>query len=333
MKKILASLLLLTVASYGQIPADSLFNLIKRESIHRKKADWNKIDLEFRANLKTSKTETDSLHAIVQIFSQLNDYHSNINYKNQTYSNYPSFDEQQLKYLMPLVNLSNQNAGIFKKKVLQNKILYLQIPSIYASGNDVNLIAKQLSDSLCSTDFSKIKGMILDLRLNGGGQFAAMAGGIAKLYKNGYVGGGMDANNKLSYRFSIKDDNLWINDNAATNIKQNCNTDLSNIPIAVVIGPNTRSSGTILGLTLKGREKTIFVGEATATGYTTGNNYFSYGNLHLNLATSNSVDRDNVIYESSLQPDIIVTGEDNFEKPELDTKVRKATEWLKNNFH
>ncbi|CAM3476975.1 hypothetical protein FLLO111716_13100 [Flavobacterium longum] len=331
MKRKVFVLLFFACFCHGQIPIDSIYVTIKRESVHRNSIDWKTTDEVFHRQLTGAKTADDTLNAVVEVFRQLQDYHSNIQYLGRTFSNYPEFDEKQLQQLMPLVNLSNKNTGVFRRKIIDQKFLYLQVPSIQAWGNDVNIAAKALSDSLCKGNLSKLKGVVIDLRLNGGGQFSAMAGGLAMLLGEGYIGGGIDANNQTAYEFTIQSGNLWIGNFQATNVQHDCRSLASKIPVAILIGPNTRSSGSILALTFRGRKNTILIGEPTAEGYTTGNDYFAYmnGTIALNLATSFSTDRNRNVYRSSVNPDTTIFVGDDFEHPEKDEKVIKAVAWLK----
>lgn len=325
---------IICATSYAQIPVsiDSIYSFIKQNSIYSNSVDWQFVNKEFKARLQIAKTDIDSIKSLVYVFEQLNDYHSSITYNGRQFSNYPTFDDSSLKYLIPLVNLSNQKMGIFKTSIIEGRYLYLQVPGVKAWGENVALYAKMLSDSLCMNYSSAIKGIVIDLRLNDGGQFGSMASGLALLLGENYIGAGVDVDNKVKYRFTISNHNLYINNNPITSITHSCNYTLSKIPVALLIGPNTRSSGSILAISFKGRKKTFFAGEPTANGYSTGNDYFTYsGNLSLNLSTTFSNDRNEIVYKTSVKPDVIIKGPDNFDNPALDKKVKIALKWLAKN--
>lgn len=320
--------------SFGQIPAniDSIYNFIKQNSIHSKDANWQTIDEGFKKKLKSAKTDIDSIQSFVYVFAQLKDFHSSINYNGRQFSNYPEFDDSTLNYLMPLVNLSNQRTNIFSGEILENNYIYLQVPGVMAWGNDISVYAQRLSDTLCKYVTSKTKGIVLDLRLNGGGQFSSMAAGLAPLLGDKIIAGGVDSELKRTMSFELRKGNIFLNANPMTTIKHKSKYKLTQLPVAILIGPNTRSSGSILAISFKGRPKTIFIGDNTANGYTTSNDYFTYGNnLILNLSTANSVDRNSKVYKDIVKPDIIIKGEDNFNSIENDIKVKAAVKWLKNN--
>lgn len=323
-----------SIVSTGQIPVrvDSIYNFIKRNSIHRNNVNWVNVDKGFEKKLSLAKTDIDSINSLIYVFDQLKDFHSSIIYNGRQFSNYPEFDSITLKYLMPLVNLSNQRTGVFTARILPENFIYLQVPGVQAWGNNVNAYAQNLSDTLCKYISDKTRGVVLDLRLNDGGQFASMASGLSLLLGETYIGGGVNIELKQLNKFSIKGKNLWINKNQMTTVIHKKNFSLSKLPVAILIGPNTRSSGSILAISFKGRKNTIIIGDSTANGYTTGNDYFSFGsNLFLNLATSYSVDRNNNVYKLSVPPDILIKGEDDFSNIEYDKKVKVAVKWLTNN--
>lgn len=329
---IFLSSILFFVTAYGQVPIDSIYNTIKQKSIHSKNVSWQDIEKDFTKKLEIAKSDIDSIKSFVYVFEQLNDYHSAIIYKGNYITNYPTFDDATLNYLRPLVTLSNQKTGKFTAESIDDKFLYIQVPGIQAMGNDVSVFAQMLSDTLYQYTTDKTRGIVLDLRLNGGGQFSSMAAGLAPLLGDNYIGGGINNDSIQTMTFKLKDGNIFLNDYQMTSITHKITRNLAELPIAIIIGPNTRSSGSLLAISFKARDKTIFIGENTASGYTTSNDYLPFGtHLFLNLSTTNSIDRRNRVYKDVVEPDIIIKGDDNFNAIKNDAKVKVALEWLKNN--
>lgn len=323
--------LILSAGCYSQsINIDSAYSLIKEKSIFSKKADWKQIHTGFTDKLSTAKNGIDSIRSLVYVFEQLGDVHSAITYNGRQYSNYPVFDDTTLQYLLPLVTKSQQQTGIIKKEMLQSKYLYLQVPGIQAWGEMTNRYAQSIADSLCTVDLKNISGYIIDLRLNGGGQLSAMLSGLNQLLGNSYVGGGVTDNGTEVNRFEIKDDNFTINTVAMTAIKNKCIGNIAGKPVVIIIGPVTRSSGSITAIAFKKRPHTFFIGEPTADGYSTGNDYFYFNpNFSLNLSTLYSQDRKKEVYKKSVHPDLTIKGGDNFDQLSADKKIIAAIEWLK----
>lgn len=336
MKRTTLILLLIfnSIITIGQIPVhvDSIYSFIKRNSIHRNDVNWVNIDKGFKTKINLAKTDMDSLKSFIYVFEQLKDFHSSITYNGRQFSNYPDFDDSTLKYLIPLVNLSNQRTGNFVAKILPENLLYLQVPGVQAWGDNVNVYAQNLSDTLCKYISGTTRGIVLDLRLNDGGQFTSMASGLSLLLGEKYIGGGVNIELNQTKKLTIKNNNLWVNKNQMTTVIPKKNINLSKLPVAILIGPNTRSAGSILAISFKGRKNTVLIGDSTANGYTTGTDYFSYGsNLFLNLSTAYSIDRNKKVYKLSVPPDILIRGEDDFNNIENDKKVKVAMKWLTNN--
>ncbi len=316
---------------YSQLPVDSLYKVIKQNSIHSNKADWNKIDKAFKEKLAIAKNDIDSVKCLVYVFELMNDYHSQVTYNNKPYANYPSFSDSALKYLGPLVVKSQQQFGILKTALLKNSYVYIQVPGIQATGAYTNMYAQALADSICRYQHKNIKGFIIDLRLNSGGQLSSMVAGLHMLLGNGYLGGGVDISRTETRKFELVNNNFYIGNAAMTSIITKCTKSYERFPVAVIMGPATRSSGSITAIIFKGRPNTVFIGEPTADGYTTGNDYFYFeNNLLLNLSTEFNQDRNGMVYKNSVTPDINTRGTDDFDELLKDSKIKAALNWMGN---
>jgi carboxyl-terminal processing protease len=320
-----------SITTFGQLSnsIDSAYQLIKSRSIHANSVDWKNVDEIFQSNLLNAKNDLDSVNCLLKVFELIKDVHSQIYYKSQVFANYPDFDDSTLKYLMPLVQKSQEQTGIIKTKLLKKKYVYFQLPGIQAGGDGVNNYAQAISDSLSQYNVKKVKGIILDLRLNGGGQLSSMLAGLYHLLGDAYLGGGVDTARRETRRMELKDGNFFINDIPMTSIKKFKAT-FQNKPVIILIGPSTRSSGSITAIAFKGRKNTFFIGENTAQGYTTGNDYFAINeNFILNLSTEFNRDRNLMIYENSVPPDQWLRGKDDFENLMNDSKIVAAFNQLK----
>ena len=333
MKKNVFTFFIFLIASPSQeqlpVAADSIYRFIKTNSIHRNTVNWAMVDKGFTEKLKSAITTKDTMKSLVYVFEQLNDVHSQMNLGNQFYGNYPSYDDSTLRYLMPLVNKSREQNGIIKTLLLDKQYVYLLLPGINAQGDAVTGYAQAISDSICKYNQKNIKGFIIDLRLNSGGQLSSMLGGLNLLLGNNYVGGGVDITGAETRKFELKGNNFYIGDYKMTAVSNKCSADYSLTPVAVIIGPATLSSGSITAIAFKGRPNTFFLGEPTAGGYTTANDYFQFGNsLTLNMATGFIRDRKQVIYKNAVPPDEIIKGNDDFDNLLNDKKIKAALLWL-----
>ncbi len=307
----------------------NMYSLIKEKSVFNNTVKWTFVENNFKEKLQKSTNDVDSIKSLIYVFEQLGDVHSTITYKNNQYGNYPQFNDSILKKLVPLVNKSQEQNGIIKTNIFKNKYAYIQIPSVQAWGEMTNQYAQNISDSICKLYSKNIDGFIIDLRLNGGGQLSSMLSGLNMLLGNSYLGGGITNTEIETNKFEIIDENFCINKIPMTSIKNKCSYSLYNKPIVLIIGPVTRSSGTIVAIAFKQRKNTFFIGEPTANGYSTGNDYFYFSpTISMNLSTHFSHDRNKVIYKNSVSPDRLILGNNNFEYLMNDKKVLAAIDWL-----
>lgn len=160
---------------------------------------------------------------------------------------------------------------------------------------------------------NSVKGWVLDLRNNQGGNMWPMLAGLKPFLGNAPLGYFLNRSEEKSAPWS---------DNLSKGQRDTTVPDLSTIPMAVLIGPHTASSGEAVAIAFKGRPNTRFFGTPTA-GQTSGNQTFTLpdGGL-MPLATSFETDRTGVVYKHGVDPD---------ERTDDDAAtLQAATAWLHN---
>jgi len=218
-----------------------------------------------------------------------------------------------------------------KTKILENNIGYLRIPSMpVSSQEDFYTKAQNLNDSLCSLLVKNIKGIILDLRLNGGGAMHPMILGVKQLLAQGHVG---SFQTKKKEDWFIKNNSFFVDTTLFSKITPTCNINAQNIPVVMLISPVTGSAAECFIISFKGRKKTVLLGSETA-GYVTSNAGFPINDTaFMNLSIGYSADRYGKIYREAIKPDIPFKSPDNFNDIENDEKVKVAVNWLKLHFN
>lgn len=328
-------LILTANCSVGQFPiaVDSLYSFIKYNSIHRNKVDWNKIDNIFNEDINTSKSLKDTVKCFVKVLEELNDVHSQIYLNNEAYSYYEQYDDTINNWLRPLIEKSSNQINKIYTKKFEEKYAYILIPGMQVHDKiQINKLAQSLSDSIAKYSSTKIKGFIIDLRLNGGGNLYPMLSGLNLLLGDNLLGYETDINDSITRKWEVKNSNFILSNFQTTEIKTRQNKRLQKIQVIILLGAATRSSGSMTGIAFKGRPNTYFIGEPTAKGYTTSNGYFQFAsNLILNFATNFVADRNKIIYKESVKPDLEIYYGDNFDNLEKDKKIIETLKWLKKN--
>lgn len=318
--------------AFGQFPAnvDSVYTFIKYNSVHRLEVDWQPIESEFAANIKSAATLDDTMRCFVDVLRALNDIHSQIFLNGQYYGHYPSFDDSVLARLKPLNDLANSETNHVTDTILKGQFAYVRVPGMQPwSGQAIDALAIELHENLKALAHEHPKGFIVDLRLNGGGNMYPMLTGLRSLLGTGIIGYETTPDDSIARVWEMRDGNFVIQGYRTTSLAEDSTINLDSIPVAVLIGPVTKSSGSATAIAFKGRPRTTFIGEPTADGYSTSNGYFQFApNLIMNFATTFVADRKMTIYKRTVDPDITVILGDNFDDLVEDAKIKAAFEWL-----
>ncbi len=150
-----------------------------------------------------------------------------------------------------------------------------------------------------------MRGWIVDLRHDRGGNMWPMLQALRPLLGNGDLGFFEDRTGKRSAPWRAVAQGVAPQDGGP---------DLSRVPVAVLIGPQTASAGEAVAIALKGRPNTRFFGTATH-GQTSGNKSFALpdGGI-LAVAAKFELDRTGKRYEGPVQPDGVEADPDKAER-------------------
>jgi C-terminal processing protease CtpA/Prc len=321
------------VRSQFPVSVDVVYDFIKSNSIHRQKVDWGAMDQEFWTAVSSARNLNDTMEAFVLVLKALDDVHSQLYLNNQYYGYWHPTEESNSPTLTNLVENARATIGIIKDTLLEEKYAYVRVPGIKANGfAEVNVYARAIRDTIDYYGRKDVKGFVLDLRLNMGGNMYPMLSGLGCLLGDGEIAYEVDLTDTIVRTWHIEQGNFVLNDFPVTNLEQASIKGLNEIPVVVLIGPVTASSGSTTAIAFKGRRNVILIGEPTAKGYTTSNGYFQFApDFYMNFAVAYVADRNMRLYPSEVEPDVIIPGGDNFEKLMLDEKIKRALLWLKAN--
>ncbi|HEX2684140.1 MAG TPA: S41 family peptidase, partial [Ferruginibacter sp.] len=196
------------------------------------------------------------------------------------------------------------------------------------SASQMQVFAQRIQDSLYKVINERTKGIIVDLRLNAGGNMFPMIAGLSNVLGETDFAIYPKADNSGFERSTITREGVAVNGTIITGLPRTYG-DLSAHPVAVILGPVTGSAGECVAAAFVGRGHTIFVGENTA-GFTTANDGFrlSGDDYGMVLAVGYLRDRYANIYYDDIKPDIRVIGGDDFFNPENDKKIQAAVNWI-----
>lgn len=330
MKKVLLPILLFFVTSgvLAQPSArlqpilDSALKVMEQHSLNRKQIDWTELKRKAYEQTKGIDNLDSLLNQFTPIFEWLGDFHGSI----QTPRLKVSWEEGK-----PAVHhnaIVDSAIGKVPSLMVQRwgDIGYYRVPG--GITKNVSRVTQMLADTLCSLDPSSVKGWILDLRLNTGGNVWFNLASLASMIGDGPTTGVYYGDGREPVISFIKDGKPFGNNQFYAIPEVKCKLPSSTVPVVILTSPATASSAEALLLAFKGRANTVVIGEPTAA-FVTSNNSFPLGDdVTLVLATGYMTDRTGTPYTSSIHPDVLVKNGDDFTDLKKDHKINKALEWL-----
>lgn len=300
---------------------DTTISIMKNNSVNAKTVNWNTLRRNALMQAKNIDNPYELGSTMRYLYKSINDFHGAFFWKDSTF---------QWRHDQPAISDSLMNEwkkGVRSITMVPDKnIGYLRIPSMPGgSKEDFDRKAQTLNDSLCVLLDKNIKGIILDTRLDGGGAMFPMILGVKQLLSQGFIG---SFRTKKKQDWIIKDNGFFIDTTLLTEVKPKCDVDAQNIPIVILIGPGTGSSGEFFLMAFKGRKNTILLGSQTAGWITVNGGIPINDTAYMNLSVGYGADRNGKIYKEALKPDIPITSVDKFNDIANDEKVKAAIKWL-----
>lgn len=234
-------------------------------------------------------------------------------------------------FLMKADELRNWKSGgsvvseiEYPKSKLIDQFGYISVPGFHGGNPKLMLaFADSLQAAINRLQNSSIKGWVIDLRENTGGNMSPMLAGLGPLFSAEKLGSLKNVNNQhdawyyKNGRYYMSEDTGWAVSNPVI-LK-------SKLPIAVLTSNRVGSSGEIVVISFIGNALTKSFGQATM-GLTTGNGSFDLPDgSQIFLASTIMVDRNGKEYHGSISPDFPVeSSSDN----KTDKVLEAAITWL-----
>lgn len=307
---------------------DSALNIMQNRSLFAKNLDWKVVRDSAHKLAENAGTYTEAAPALKFAFNLLNDKHGWLVIDDENYVNPFLFRDNSR------INEATRKAIVkhtVHTAVLEKHFAYLSVPFFGGQTlKGMNDFAQQLQDSLCRSVSPSTRGIIVDLRLNGGGNMFPMVIGLGNIIGNGKLTESVNSEGETDGELVMSNYSVTLLDTMVVQLKHSCGN-LQTLPLAILIGPATGSSGEQLAIVLSSRDNSLLIGENTA-GYVTGNNGFLLpgNNNGIVLGESYTRDRNGKVYDADVAPAIKIIGGDDFTDLSQDKKLQGALEWLKN---
>jgi len=357
MKKNLLLLIVftLTFGCYGQInPSnkteskrvlDSIISITKTHSIYKNDVDWTKLEKQVYDRFIDSGSIISILEPTQYLLGELGDYHGFLVLNGKQYwtknkktrnVNYDYKSKIHKKKQDKIVSMLIDQKKIITK-IISDSIAYIEVP-FFLNNQGIDSINSnytlKLRKAICNLSKTNPKGYIIDLRRNLGGTVYLMISGMGELLQNFDLGGTTIDTKNYNDKWTLKEGNFHFGKNSLSNIPEiKCHISIDNIPIVVLIGRYTASSGEVVATALKGQNNVKLIGEQTA-GYTTTNSWFSISNnISLNPSISFYMSEDKTIHKDGVYPDIVINENLNVEDPLSGKVINEAIKWISTGYN
>ena len=277
--------------TYGK----NALSTIDKNGIFAGNDEWKSTYNECLKMIENAKNYDDTYDAIRKALSVGGGKHSMLMTKSESQDTTESYDE-----VLPTVSLDGD-------------IAIIKLPDFLGTAEAGQKYAKVAEDFI-HENRDKIKGVVLDLRGNTGGDMGPMATAVSSLLPDGEL---------VYYHYRSYDVPVTLKNgvvsNAGTGGKSLYPEEKLNVPVAILTDDMTASSGEALTLCFRGLENTRTFGAPTA-GYTSVNMLYNmYDGAQMYLTVAFDKPRTGEIFkETPIEPDVAT-----------DSPLEAALEWLR----
>lgn len=241
---------------------------IMQKSYYKKDAvNWDSLSQAAKQRLSEAESCDDIYGIIDWCFKQFNEPHSFIMPPSKAAAY--CYDTTRLK-VRPVMR---QMVGQMNAEAINGGIGYITVPWVGTTDPSIcSIIADSLQHEIAMLDKQGVSKWIIDLRANSGGNCWPMLAGLGPLLGDGICGYFVSESDKVA--FSYQGGAAFHGPYVRCQVQHPYELKNSYKQIIVLTSGKTCSSGEIIALAFKGKERVSFYGEPTA-GFTTANTTYN----------------------------------------------------------
>tara|TARA_B100000780_G_C21125579_1_gene456618 strand:- start:5467 stop:6501 length:1035 start_codon:yes stop_codon:yes gene_type:complete len=302
-----AALLFISVVHANQNEHESVvlevYTLMRENVITRDEIDWLALKVSTLQILGDSPTLQERNEAISHLLIQTKTNHSF----------YRDADSDRIIYESVL----NCRVDVETLHPTKTDIGYIKVDSFSSSDKEMmTIFAQSIADQLYKEDERELKGWIVDLTHNSGGNMWPMLAGLSPLLGNGVHGFFISPDGK-SISWGTHHGRSISGNHIRASLKQRYRVKNNDIPIAVLVSKKTASSGEAVLISFKGFKKSRFFGQHSCGQSTSNRRFLLKNGDQLLLTTSTFADRYKSRYGGSILVDELT-----------ESPLRAAEDWI-----
>lgn len=296
-----------TVSPYAPTSVEKYLNevidIMKANHVNRNSIDWDKFRSDVFQKAAGASTIAETNAALLYALELLNDNSSFM-----------------ITATGALLTLNSPCSDVTPPDVTTDPdIGYIKMPAFNKSGLQGAIFSETKQNEIKAQDKTDLKGWIVDLRGNTGGNFWPMVAGLGPVLGEGTVGFFIDSDG-VKAPIKYEAGSAKFNDEAQVTVSFPYTIVSSGKKVAVLTDHATGNAGEAVTITFIGKENTRIFGGITC-GQGGGNQTYnlSDGSI-LYLTVAEIGDRNGTAYNDSLTPDEVVT--------DASLIYEKAVEWI-----
>jgi len=283
---------------------DRAISLIREHHKDSRAADWDQIRRQALDDIAAANTTSETYPAIWRVLRTLGETHS--------FLVEPDSAGQDLSAASEHFE-GEPNAPMPTWEIVQNRYAVVRLPDLNTMAADGEASGKAytaaLRQGLERMDRDDLCGWVVDLRGNGGGNMWPMLQGLDPLLGSPPFGYFTLRGSKVSMWSRTNGSVLAVREDVSPSAPSYV-LKRGQSPLAVLLGPETSSSGEMTAIALIGRDKVRTFGAPTA-GFTTGNSVYSLSDGAFLVITTVAVrDRKGKDHIGPIVPDVATTNDE-----------------------
>ena len=310
---------------------NKFFEELKENYLYTKDIEWPAIQSYIIKEALKSRTFEESLKKSTKLFDTIQGNHLILFSKKEKWYKTSKLGKQLTADMFNEGTIeAYEKKKSFETKVIDKHYGYIFIPGMLLKDlqrQQLDGVSQKIYDAIVKIDKShNIKGWIIDVRLNVGGNSNVMLTGLYHLLGNGATY--LTLNNDKSVRTlnSFYEGALYKNhkENNAVTITAKPKP---HIPVALLSGVLTNSAGEFVILGFRGRKNTIVIGEESYGNTTSNSMYEMPFGRSAAITESYATDRFGK-FTKTIVPDIEVIKQTNFENLSKDKNIIEAIKFI-----
>jgi carboxyl-terminal processing protease len=165
---------------------DKSLLIIENNALNSQKVNWKELRENVYSKASGAKRYEDILSIYPYIFEQIDDHHGSLKYKDKTYS----WNKNDGVKVNNAIKAATKKYTSVRSEKIGREVGYILIPGNNDfRGQHMDSISRDIKNAIAKINDKHIKGWIIDLRINTGGNMYPMIAGLTEFIGEGRVGG------------------------------------------------------------------------------------------------------------------------------------------------